>query len=60
MSSEFAIAPVLSSSSPLDVQGVDLGFSVEEIVSAVRETHIREGSRDLGKEEPATCNLFTA
>jgi antitoxin Phd len=42
--SEFEIAPVRSQASPLDVQGVDLGLSVEEIVSAVREARAREGS----------------
>lgn len=33
--SEFEVAPVRSQASPLDVQGVDLGLSAEEIVSAV-------------------------
>jgi antitoxin Phd len=42
--SEFEIAPVRSQASPLDVQGVDLGLSDEEIVSAVREVRAREGS----------------
>ncbi len=41
--SEFEIAPVRSKASPLDVQGVDLGLTAEEIVSAIRETHMREG-----------------
>jgi len=41
--SEFEIAPVRSKASPLDVQGVDLGLTAEEIVSAIRETHAREG-----------------
>jgi hypothetical protein len=40
--SEFEIAPVRSQRSPLDVEGVDLGLSAEEIVSAVRETRARE------------------
>ena len=40
--SEFEIAPVRSQASPLDVQGVDLGLSAEEIVSAIRETRSRE------------------
>jgi antitoxin Phd len=40
--SEFEIAPVRSQVSPLDVEGVDLGLSAEEIVSAVRETRARE------------------
>lgn len=39
--SEFEIAPVRSQRSPLDVQGVDLGLSAEEIVSVVRETRAR-------------------
>jgi hypothetical protein len=34
-------APVRSQASPLDVQGVDLGLSTEEIVSAVREARAR-------------------
>jgi hypothetical protein len=42
--SEFEIAPVRSRTSPLDVPGVDLGLSAEEIVSALRETRAREGS----------------
>ena len=41
--SEFEIAPVRSQTSPLDVQGVDLGLSAEEIVSAVQEMRSREG-----------------
>ena len=41
--SEFEIAPVRSQASPLDVEGVDLGLSAEEIVSVVREMHAREG-----------------
>jgi antitoxin Phd len=39
--SEFEIAPVRSQTSPLDVEGVDLGLSAEEIVSALRETRAR-------------------
>jgi hypothetical protein len=42
--SEFEIAPVRSQASPLDVPGVDLRLSAEEIVSVIRETHAREGS----------------
>ncbi len=42
--SEFEIAPVRSKASPLDVEGVDLGLSAEEIVSVIREMHAREGS----------------
>ncbi len=40
--SEFEIAPVRSKASPLDVPGVNLGLSAEEIVSAVRESRTRE------------------
>ncbi|HEX6862678.1 MAG TPA: type II toxin-antitoxin system Phd/YefM family antitoxin [Thermoanaerobaculia bacterium] len=39
--SEFEIAPVRSKASPLDVEGVDLGFSADEIVSVLRETRVR-------------------
>jgi antitoxin Phd len=39
--SEFEIAPVRSVGSPLDVPGVDLGFSADEIVSWIRETRER-------------------
>jgi hypothetical protein len=42
--SEFEIAPVRGKASPLDVEGVDLGLSAEEIVSAIRETRVRAGS----------------
>ncbi|HEX3529702.1 MAG TPA: hypothetical protein VH988_21805 [Thermoanaerobaculia bacterium] len=41
--SEFEIAPVRSQASPLDIEGVDLGLSAEEIVSALRETRVRAG-----------------
>ena len=34
---EFVLQPVAGSGSPLDVQGLDLGWSREEIVAAVRE-----------------------
>jgi hypothetical protein len=40
--SEFEIAPVRPKASPLDVEGVDLGLSAEEIVSAIRETRARD------------------
>jgi antitoxin Phd len=40
--SEFEAALVRSRKSPLDVEGVDLGLSAEEIVSAIRETHTRD------------------
>ena len=42
--SEFEIAPVRSQVSPLDVQGVDMGLSAEEIVSVVREMHVQRGA----------------
>jgi hypothetical protein len=38
------IAPVRSQASPLDVQGIDLGLSTEDIVSAIRERRVRESS----------------
>ena len=41
--SEFEIAPVRPKASPLDVEGVDLGLTAEEIVSAIRETRARNG-----------------
>ena len=37
-------APVRLKASPLDVKGVDLGLSAEEIVSAIRETRARAGN----------------
>lgn len=40
--SEFEIAPVRSKASPLEVEGVDLKLSAEEIVSVIRETRFRE------------------
>ena len=40
--SELEIAPVHARTSPLDVEGVDLGLSAEEIVSAIREPRERE------------------
>lgn len=39
--SEFVISPVRPSASPLDVQGVTLKLTAEEIVSVVRETRAR-------------------
>lgn len=42
--SEFEIAPVRPKASPLDVEGVDLDLSAEEIVSAIRETRARENN----------------
>jgi hypothetical protein len=46
--SEVEIASVPSQASPLDVEGIDLGLSAEEIVSAVRE--IRERGERLVTE----------
>lgn len=40
--SEFEISPVRVKSSPLDVEGVDLGIRAEEIVSAIWETRARQ------------------
>lgn len=40
--SEFEISPVRAKSSPLDVEGVDLGVSAEEIVEVVREMRVRQ------------------
>lgn len=34
----FRLTPVVSSESPLDIEGVDSGVSVAEIVNAVRES----------------------
>jgi antitoxin Phd len=39
--SEFEIAPVRRRASPLDVEGVTLGLTAEEIVSVLRETRER-------------------
>jgi hypothetical protein len=36
--SEFAVRPVLSGASPLDVPGVDAGLTREDILSAIRES----------------------
>ena len=38
---EFVIKPAAPTDSPLDVQGVDLGLSAEEIVASVRESRER-------------------
>lgn len=40
--SEFEISPVRVKSSPLDVEGIDLGVGAEEIVSIVREMRARQ------------------
>ena len=37
----FEILPVPRKELPLDVQGIDLGLSVEEIVGIIRETRKR-------------------
>ncbi len=34
---EFVVTPVQAAGSPLDVEGVDLGWSRDEIVAAIRE-----------------------
>jgi hypothetical protein len=39
--SAFMIAPVAKSGSPLDVEGIDLGLTANEIVSIVREIRRR-------------------
>lgn len=41
---EFEIAPVRRKKSPLDVQGVDVGLSAEEIVSMLRKSRERDRS----------------
>ena len=38
---EFVVKPILKKISHLDVEGVSLGLSVEEIVSAIRESRER-------------------
>jgi antitoxin (DNA-binding transcriptional repressor) of toxin-antitoxin stability system len=40
--SEFAVLPVRSGASPLDVPGIDTGLSREDIVAAVRESRERD------------------
>ena len=42
---EFEIAPVRRKASPLDVEGIGLKLSAEEIVSAIGETRARETGR---------------
>ncbi len=39
--SEFEIAPIRRQGSPLDVQGLDLGWSPEEIVEVLHEVRSR-------------------
>lgn len=48
---EFIITPVRERTSPLDVEGVEVGLSAEEIVSLVRETREREA---IGGSEKGT------
>lgn len=43
--SEFEIAPVRPKASPLDVEGINLKLSAEEIVSVIGETRARETVR---------------
>ncbi len=43
--SEFALRPVESTRSPLDVPGVDAGLSAEDILAAVRESRERQPTR---------------
>lgn len=40
--SEFAVRPVRSGGSPLDVPGVDTGIGRDEIIAAIRESRERE------------------
>ena len=46
--SEFAVKPIRSRRSPLDVPGVDTGVTAEDIVAAVRESREREPQRGSG------------
>ena len=46
--SEFAVKPIRSRRSPLDVPGVDTGVTAEDIVASVRESREREPSRGSG------------
>ena len=39
--SEFEISPVRRQGSPLDVEGIDVGLTADEIVAALRETRAR-------------------
>ena len=41
--SSFVVQPESSGASPLDVEGVDLGVTTEEIVSMIREGRERYG-----------------
>jgi len=44
--SEFAIRPVPSGKSPLDVPGVETGIARDEILAAIRESREREPGTD--------------
>lgn len=43
--SEFAVRPVRSDASPLDVPGVDTGLTREDILAAIRESRERDPRR---------------
>ncbi len=43
---EFALRPVESGGSPLDVAGVDTGLNAKDILDAIRDGRVR--ARDLG------------
>ena len=43
---EFAVRPVQSDASPLDVPGVDTGLTREDILAAIRESRERDPRRD--------------
>ena len=42
--SEFIVRPAAGSGSPLDVEGVETGVSLQDVLDAVREGREREGS----------------
>jgi antitoxin Phd len=44
---EFELVPVHRKGSPLDVEGVTLGISAEEILSTLKEVRARVGSPQL-------------
>jgi antitoxin (DNA-binding transcriptional repressor) of toxin-antitoxin stability system len=46
--SEFAVRPIRSRRSPLDVPGVDANVTIDDIVAAVRESREREPRRGSG------------
>ena len=53
--SEFAVRPVRSGGSPLDVPGVDTGLTREDILAAIRESRERypAGVRPDERKQPA-------